>query len=66
MDLGYLGYVITLFYLTGTLILLSDVKAYKNASMKKEQKVSLFLGWINLSIGLALMLANWVYQYLIW
>jgi hypothetical protein len=66
LSYGYIGYGIIICYLTGALILLTDVKAYKNAKMKKEQKVSLFLGWINISIGFTIMLANWIYQYFIW
>ncbi|MDP4086180.1 MAG: hypothetical protein Q8934_16400 [Bacillota bacterium] len=66
MVLGYLWYVIILFFLTGILILFTDNKAYKYAVMKKEQKVSLFLGWINLSLGFTLMVANWIYQQFFW
>jgi hypothetical protein len=66
LSLGYIGYVIAICSFTGALILLTDVRAYKNATMKKEQKVSLFLGWINISIGFAIMLGNWIYQHLIW
>lgn len=66
MYIGYLGYVFVLFILTGSLILLIDVKAYKNANLKKERKTSLVLGWLNISLGLLLMLANWIYNKYIW
>lgn len=66
LSIGYTGYVIVLFFLTGALILITDVKAYKNAELKKEQKVAMFLGWINVSMGFMLMVGNWVYKYFVW
>ncbi|MGX6443366.1 CLC_0170 family protein [Neobacillus sp. K501] len=66
MDIGFSGYVVILFYFTGSLVLLTDVKAYKNANMKKERKASLILGWLNISLGLLLMLANWIYKNFFW
>ncbi|WP_223590132.1 CLC_0170 family protein [Neobacillus bataviensis] len=62
MNIGYLGYVVTLLYVAGALILLTDVKAYKNANLEKEQKASKVLGWINISLGFTLMSVNWVYN----
>ncbi|MGG1675490.1 CLC_0170 family protein [Neobacillus sp. NRS-1170] len=62
MNIGYLGYVVVLFYIAGAFILLTDVKAYKNANLEKEQKVSKFLGWVNISLGFALMSVNWIYN----
>lgn len=61
-----MGYVYILFFLTGSLLLLFDVKAYKNANLKKERKASFILGLINISLGLLLMLANWIYNHFIW
>jgi hypothetical protein len=51
---------------TGLLILLTDVKAYQHASLKKEQKVSKFLGWVNISIGFGLIAADFIYTRFIW
>ncbi|WP_040209019.1 CLC_0170 family protein [Neobacillus jeddahensis] len=62
MYIGYLGYVITIFCSAGLLLLISDVKGYRNAHMKKEQKVSQVLGWMNIVIGLSLLVVNWFYQ----
>jgi hypothetical protein len=51
---------------TGLLILLTDVKAYQHASLKKEQKVSKFLGWFNISIGFGLIAADFIYTRFMW
>ncbi|WHY03040.1 CLC_0170 family protein [Neobacillus sp. DY30] len=66
MYIGYLSYVILICWVTGGLILLTEVKAYKNASLKKEQKVSKFLGWVNISIGFGLLAAEFIYSHFIW
>lgn len=66
MYIGYLSYVILICWVTGGLILLTEVKAYKNASLKKEQKVSKFLGWVNISIGFGLLAAKFIYSHFIW
>jgi hypothetical protein len=66
MYIGYLNYVIVLCWVTGGLILLTDVKAYKNASLKKEQKVSKFLGLVNISIGFGLIAGNFIFSHFMW
>ncbi|MCH6265527.1 MULTISPECIES: CLC_0170 family protein [Neobacillus] len=66
MYIGFLGYVIVILFLTGSLILLTDSKAYKNANMKKEKIASLFLGWINISTGIALLAVQWISRYYFW
>ncbi|MFK9094353.1 CLC_0170 family protein [Bacillus salipaludis] len=66
MNIGYMMYVIILFGLSGLILLLTDVKKYKQAAQKKEQKVSLILGWISISIGIGLTLFNWIYQNFVW
>jgi hypothetical protein len=66
MYIGYLNFVIVICWMTGGLILLTDVKAYRNASLKKEQTVSKFLGWVNISIGFGLIAADFIYSHLIW
>lgn len=64
--IGFSSYVITICWITGLLILITDVKAYKHANMKKEQKVSRVLGWTNISIGFGLLAANWIHSLFIW
>jgi hypothetical protein len=64
--IGYLNFVIAISWVTGLLILLTDVKAYQHASLKKEQKVSKFLGWVNIAIGFGLIAADFIYTRLMW
>ena len=66
MYIGYLNYVIVICWVTGGLILLTDVKAYRNASMKKEKTASKFLGWVNISIGFGIMAADFIYKRFMW
>jgi hypothetical protein len=66
MYIGYLNYVIVICGVTGGLILLTDVKAYQNASLKKEKTVSKLLGWINISIAFGLIAADFVYTRFMW
>lgn len=66
MYIGYLNYVIVICWVTGGLILLTDVKAYHNASLKKEKSVSKFLGWANISIGFGIMAADFIYKRFMW
>lgn len=66
MYIGYFHYVIVLCWITGGLILFTDVKAYKNASLKKEQKVSKYLGWVNILIGFGIITADFIYRHFMW
>ncbi|MCM3768638.1 CLC_0170 family protein [Neobacillus niacini] len=66
MNIGYMIYIIILFFLSGLILLSTDVKKYKKAAQKKEQKVSRILAWINISIGMGLSLVNWIYQNFVW
>ncbi|MEH7177655.1 CLC_0170 family protein [Neobacillus vireti] len=66
MYIGYLNYVILICWVSGGLILLTDVKAYKHASLKKEQKVSKYLGWVNITIGFGIMAADFIYAHFLW
>lgn len=66
MYIGYLNYVIVLCWVSGGLILFTDVKAYKNASLKKEQKVSKYLGWVNILIGFGIITGDFIYSHFMW
>ncbi|WP_335422553.1 CLC_0170 family protein [Bacillus sp. JJ1566] len=66
MFIGYLNYIVILSVTTGILILMFDVKNYKKANMKKEQKVSKVLGWFNISTGILVLILNWFYQNFYW
>ncbi|MEH7382907.1 CLC_0170 family protein [Bacillus sp. JJ1533] len=64
--IGYLNYAVILSITTGILILIFDVKSYKKAKMKKEQRVSKVLGWVNIAAGFIIFIVNWVYQKMFW
>ncbi|WP_396426694.1 CLC_0170 family protein [Lederbergia sp. NSJ-179] len=66
MDISYGYYLISLFILTGVLILLLDVKSYLRNKQKKEKKVALFLGWANITFGAGFYIVSWVYQRWFW
>jgi hypothetical protein len=66
MYIGYLNYIIVICWVTGGLILLTDVKAYQNASLKKEKSVSKFLGWVNILIGFGIMAVDFIYTRFMW
>lgn len=59
-------YVVLLFVLTGLLILLIDIKGYRNKKLTKERKVARALGWLNLSVGTLAFVANWIYRQWFW
>lgn len=44
LDISYGYYLISLFILTGIIILLLDVKTHSTNNQKKEKKVTLFFG----------------------
>lgn len=66
MFIGFLSYVVVIFLVTGLFILLIDAKGYKKGAQKKEQKASLILGWVNISLAVGLFLANWIYNNIFW
>lgn len=65
-EVGFLGYAVFIFAFTGLLILIEDVKAFKNEGLKKERKTAKILGWVNISFGIVIMLANWVSKQWFW
>lgn len=44
-------------------MLLTDVKTYMMADMKKERRAARFLGWTNLVLGVVLLIASHVFRY---
>ncbi|WP_169081468.1 CLC_0170 family protein [Paenibacillus sp. PL91] len=60
--ISYLNYAIFLWIISGLLILLIDVKQFKLVGLSKEHKVSRFIGWFNLIIGILLILFELVLQ----
>ncbi|MFJ8266069.1 CLC_0170 family protein [Peribacillus asahii] len=65
-NIGFISYAVTILFVAGLLLLLIDVKGYKNAGLKKERKVTLILGWTNLSLSIILTLTAWIYRTWIW
>lgn len=57
--IGHTDYIIFLLLLTGAGILFIDVKGYAGKQMKKEEKTGRFLGWMNVSLGVAVWVMNW-------
>lgn len=64
--IGYLNYVVFLLLGTGILILAFDVKGYRLEKMKKEEKVSRYIGWINVALGIVTFIGNWAYKKWFW
>lgn len=58
--ISYLNYAIFLWILSGILILLIDVRGFQLAGMNKERKVSKFIGWLSIVIGLLVFFVNTV------
>ncbi|KAA9024234.1 CLC_0170 family protein [Niallia endozanthoxylica] len=64
--IGFLGYAVFIFEITGCLLLIEDVTAYKHAKLKKEKRTAKLLGWTNISLGIIIFLSNWIYQQITW
>lgn len=59
-SVSYLNYGIFLWLFSGLFILVFDVKGNNTAAMNKGKKVSRFLGWFNLSVGMVVFLVKWL------
>ncbi|MFX3636577.1 MAG: CLC_0170 family protein [Candidatus Pristimantibacillus sp.] len=59
---SYLNYAIFLWMVSGMLILQIDVKGFKLSGLNKELKVSRIIGWLNIIVGIVLLLAELVLQ----
>ncbi len=58
--IGYLHYLVVLFLVTGALLLRVDMRMYQLMKLPKEQKVTRWLGWINLTFGLVIWIGKWL------
>ncbi|ACT01786.1 CLC_0170 family protein [Paenibacillus sp. JDR-2] len=57
--IGYLYYAITLFIVSGLLVIYIDVRDLsKDKKQKKELKVSRFIGWFNIAAGVFLWVGD--------
>lgn len=65
--IGYLNYIIWLFLASGAYMLWVDAKHYKaDPGMEKERKTAVFSGWLNLVLGVIVMIGSWVYKRYLW
>ena len=65
-NVDFTSYSIFVFAITGILLLIEDVSAYKIAGLKKERKTAKILGWVNISLGILLVLTDWIMKKWIW
>ncbi|CAG7623854.1 hypothetical protein PAESOLCIP111_02569 [Paenibacillus solanacearum] len=65
-SIGYIGYAISLWLVTGIIILWLDVSAYELSKMMKEKKVTRFVGWLNVCFGLLTLIGYWTMQSWAW
>jgi hypothetical protein len=65
-EIGYINYLVSLFIVTGFLLLRVDTPLYKNGSMEREKKFAKFLGWSNIALGLIIFVGNWLYENFLW
>ncbi|WP_168118697.1 CLC_0170 family protein [Paenibacillus sp. HB172176] len=56
--ISYLNYVIFLWIICGALILICEIKPLKELGYLKEIKITKYLGWINIGIGVALFITK--------
>ncbi|MDF2725947.1 MAG: hypothetical protein K0Q59_5625 [Paenibacillus sp.] len=59
---GFLSYAIPLWLVSGVIILRIDTQGYKLAKMDKERKMSRFSGWLNIALGLSVLVGNWLLE----
>jgi uncharacterized membrane protein len=57
---SYMSYAIPLWFVSGLLILILDIKYYELAKKNKEKKVSRFLGWFNIILASLLYVGSWI------
>ncbi|MCA0753965.1 hypothetical protein KP806_02840 [Paenibacillus sp. N4] len=55
------GYIIFLCLVSGLVMLLVDARVYKAEAAGKPYKVSRALGWVNLALGLLLLLTMFIF-----
>ncbi|KGA98897.1 hypothetical protein AJ85_03505 [Alkalihalobacillus alcalophilus ATCC 27647 = CGMCC 1.3604] len=61
-NIDYMYYLISVFIITGFLTLTMDLKIYKMAKIKKEQKATIVLGFMNVVTGFVLLVIWLLYQ----
>ncbi|MFM1655617.1 CLC_0170 family protein [Brevibacillus sp. B_LB10_24] len=61
-SIDYLNYFIFLLLASGGLTLRLDAISYEWADLKREHRAARLLGWLNLLLGIAVLIVNWVYK----
>lgn len=62
-DSDFMRSLMLLFLLSGALILLIDAKTYIMAKMKFERKTARVLGWVNLILGVAVLVIDQIFSH---
>lgn len=57
---GSIRYVVPIWIISGILMLVMDKTLYAAAKMNKEKKIAGFLGWVNITFGIGIYVANWI------
>lgn len=63
---GYLYYIVVLFLASGLITLGLDVRNYKHKQANREKTAAIWSAWINLSLGVLMFIASWVYKRYYW
>jgi hypothetical protein len=60
---GIVNYLVIVFILSGIVNIRYDAVSYKIMKMNKEQKFSRVLGWVNIVLGVLILVGNWTYEH---
>ncbi|MEF3303743.1 CLC_0170 family protein [Paenibacillus sp. GYB003] len=65
--IGYLNYIIWLFIASGVFVLWIDAGHYRSdRNREKERKAAAFSGWLNISLGVVVLIGSWIYKRYLW
>jgi len=59
LNMNYWLYIVMLCLISGWHLLQVDAKKYAAAGMATEHKASRIMGWMNIALGLLVLLAQW-------
>ncbi|MEJ8546427.1 CLC_0170 family protein [Brevibacillus borstelensis] len=60
LHLGYIYYVVFLSIAAGIAVLRIDVANYESAIMPRERRAAKILGWLNIGLGVLILLLQWL------
>lgn len=65
--IGYLNYIIWLFIISGVFMVWVDAGHYQSdQGREKERKAAKFSGWLNIVLGVIVLIGSWIYKRYIW